>query len=31
MAILGIGLAFMVVLEVEKLLLRRWKVFVEIS
>lgn len=30
-AILGIGLAFMAVLEVEKLLLRRWKVFAEIS
>jgi magnesium-transporting ATPase (P-type) len=30
-AILGIGLAFMVVLEVEKLLLRRWRVFAEIS
>jgi magnesium-transporting ATPase (P-type) len=30
-AILGIGLAFMMVLEVEKLLLRRWGVFAEIS
>jgi magnesium-transporting ATPase (P-type) len=30
-AILGIGLAFMVVLEFEKLLLRRWGVFADIS